>query len=261
MNQKTNKLTLGSSIWIDNKDRSLFGKGRIELLRLIDETGSLSKAAQTMNMSYKAAWDALKDMNEAAGAMLTQSAAGGKKGGGSALTMEGRLYIKLYERIYEEQKNFFASLEPHIDDYDEFTNFLKRGLIRTSARNQFRANISNVKKEDLMSEVRMDIGENIPLVALVTSKSVEELGLKQNVSVWCVVKSSWIKIAADDFVGENVFSAKIENIERRKENFELFLSLKGGLNLVGSFGKDCKLPNDANYVKVFIDKSNIILGV
>ncbi|MDR2789837.1 MAG: LysR family transcriptional regulator [Campylobacteraceae bacterium] len=39
-----------------------------EFLKKIDETGSLLKAAKAAKISYKAAWDALKNINDTAGA-------------------------------------------------------------------------------------------------------------------------------------------------------------------------------------------------
>jgi len=37
-------------------DEKLFGPGKLELLQLIQETGSISQAAKKMGLSYKKAW-------------------------------------------------------------------------------------------------------------------------------------------------------------------------------------------------------------
>ena len=46
-----------SRIWIETKNNVLLGEGRVQLLKAIEETGSLSKAAKTIKISYKKAWN------------------------------------------------------------------------------------------------------------------------------------------------------------------------------------------------------------
>jgi molybdenum-dependent DNA-binding transcriptional regulator ModE len=48
-------LTIGNSIWIDSKNRSMTDKGGFGSLKLINKTGLLPKATRKMKMSYKAA--------------------------------------------------------------------------------------------------------------------------------------------------------------------------------------------------------------
>ena len=45
-----------SKIWIESNGKILLGEGRVQLLKAIKETGSLSKAAKKLKMSYKKAW-------------------------------------------------------------------------------------------------------------------------------------------------------------------------------------------------------------
>jgi len=48
---------LKSRIWIEDKEGIFLGEGRIQLLLAIEKEGSLSKAAKSMKMSYKKAWN------------------------------------------------------------------------------------------------------------------------------------------------------------------------------------------------------------
>ena len=50
--------------WFEKDNKSYIGVGRAELLTRIANTGSISKAAKEMNMSYKAAWDSVDIMNK-----------------------------------------------------------------------------------------------------------------------------------------------------------------------------------------------------
>ncbi|MDR3345934.1 MAG: TOBE domain-containing protein [Campylobacteraceae bacterium] len=256
-----NKLSLGSAIWIDSENHPLLGKGRIELLKLIDELGSLLQASKKMKMSYKAAWDALKDMNSTSDTILVETSTGGKNGGGSRLTEAGHIYVKIYEKVYEEQKRFFNSLEEHIGDYDKFMRFTGRNSVRTSARNQLKGEIENIIRGDLTSEIAIDIGEGVLLNALITTKSVNELELKRSTTVWAIIKASWIELADENACGENVFNALVHSYEQQGKRAESIVELENSVILTGSFDITSKSMQTGDNIKVFINKSNIILGV
>lgn len=74
-----------------------FGEGPCRLLRLVEETGSLRCAAASMEMAYSKALKLVKQAEEALGFPLTQRSVGGKDGGGSTLTPEGRRFLLQYE--------------------------------------------------------------------------------------------------------------------------------------------------------------------
>ena len=95
------KYKIKSKIWIEVDGQIMLGEGRVRLLKAIKETGSLTKAAKTLNMSYKKAWglvDAVKSM--AKKSVVTKSV-GGKNGGGTILTEYGERLIKIFEEINE----------------------------------------------------------------------------------------------------------------------------------------------------------------
>ena len=85
--------------WIDIDGVRFFGPGRAELLSLIDESGSIVKAAKAMGMSYKKAWDMVDEMNTRGRKPLVVARKGGDKGGGSQLTDTGRAIIARYDRL------------------------------------------------------------------------------------------------------------------------------------------------------------------
>ena len=85
--------------WIDIDGVRFFGPGRAELLSLIDESGSIAKAAKAMGMSYKKAWDMVDEMNTMGKKPLVVARKGGDKGGGTELTETGRAMIVKYEKL------------------------------------------------------------------------------------------------------------------------------------------------------------------
>ncbi len=78
------------------------GPGKVELLRLIVETGSLRQAAVRMDMSYMRAWKLVLIMNASFREPLVAALRGGRTGGGAQLTPAGRKVLALYARMEKE---------------------------------------------------------------------------------------------------------------------------------------------------------------
>ena len=104
-----------SRIWIEAGDNVLLGEGRVRLLKAIDETGSLSKAAKSMQMSYKKAWSLIDAVNSRAKSPVCNTTIGGTKGGGTQITAYGKSLIEAYERI---NKNCWEFLDKQISEAD-----------------------------------------------------------------------------------------------------------------------------------------------
>jgi molybdate transport system regulatory protein len=75
------------------------GPGKIDLLVAIGETGSITSAAKSLDMSYRRAWLLLDQLNGSLRQPAVDSAKGGQHGGGSELTEVGRKLIDLYRRV------------------------------------------------------------------------------------------------------------------------------------------------------------------
>src|SRR6185295_15245552 len=81
------------------------GPGKVELLRTIQETGSIRQAAFNLQMSYMRAWKLIKTMNTCFKSPLVNAARGGLKRGGAKLTPRGITVLKLYERLATESQS------------------------------------------------------------------------------------------------------------------------------------------------------------
>jgi molybdate transport system regulatory protein len=75
------------------------GPGKIRLLELIGETGSISAAGRTMGMSYRQAWLLIDSLNAAFREPALATLSGGAKGGGAELTAFGKTLIRIYRDI------------------------------------------------------------------------------------------------------------------------------------------------------------------
>lgn len=84
-------------LFLDEENEKFFGEGPCRLLHAVEETGSLRAAALSMGMAYTKALKLLKHAESALGFALTQRVSGGRDGGGSHLTPEGKEWLKRYE--------------------------------------------------------------------------------------------------------------------------------------------------------------------
>lgn len=93
------RLDIRSKIWIEVGGEPVFGRGRRFLLEAIDSHGSINRAAQEVDISFRKAWGHIKAMEERLGVKLVIRRAGGKNGGGAVLTADARMFLKKYEAL------------------------------------------------------------------------------------------------------------------------------------------------------------------
>lgn len=100
---------VNGSLWIETADGTHFlGPGPIELLERIAATGSISKAAAEMGMSYKKSWVLINNLNANTSTPIVIPQVGGEKGGGSIVTDAGWALINYHRDL---RKRFAAFLE------------------------------------------------------------------------------------------------------------------------------------------------------
>lgn len=216
---------IDSSLWLDKDKKGFLGKGRIEILKNIDRYGSLSKAAKAMNMSYKAAWDSLNEMKNLSNEELIISSTGGKKGGGSRLTKRAKEYIKMYDLLYASEQEFLKTIESHIDNFSALQAFLHRSSLRTSARNQLFGKVKRVEKSAINSKISILIHDSLEIYSSITNKSVKDLGIEENKSVYVLIKAPWINISREKKDSENEILCTIKKIETEGSLVELTLHI------------------------------------
>jgi molybdate transport system regulatory protein len=106
------------SFRIDLTPTTAVGPGKIRLLELIDETGSISAAGRAMNMSYRRAWLLVDELNQLFKERVALTAQGGKAGGGAALTAFGRTLVRRYRDMESEAA---TALSKHLGALDAAT--------------------------------------------------------------------------------------------------------------------------------------------
>jgi len=100
-------------------DRIALGPGKVDLLEEIDRSGSISKAARELGLSYRRAWTLVDTMNKSFKSSLVEGSAGGKKGGGAHLTPLGKKMAKVYRRMESKAE---AAMQPDWKVIERFLN-------------------------------------------------------------------------------------------------------------------------------------------
>ena len=87
---------------LDSRSEKFFGEGPCRLLKAVEETGSLRAAAMSMDMAYSKAMKLMKNAEAALGFPLVTRTTGGRSGGGSRLTAEGKIWLNKYEAYRDD---------------------------------------------------------------------------------------------------------------------------------------------------------------
>lgn len=87
------------SIRIDIAPGIRIGPGKVQLLEMIAEHGSISAAGRVLGMSYRRAWMLVEDMNKGFGQSVVDAQIGGKAGGGARLSSLGADLVAHYRAI------------------------------------------------------------------------------------------------------------------------------------------------------------------
>lgn len=94
--------------WVEEQGEKFYGPGPNELIKQIQQEGSLSRAATKMKMSYKKAWEMVQRLNQYSEKPLIILKKGGSHGGGAEVTETALELVAEYENL---QKKITESLE------------------------------------------------------------------------------------------------------------------------------------------------------
>jgi molybdate transport system regulatory protein len=172
-------------VWIEYKGMPVLGKGGAEILAAIAKEHSISKAAETLSMSYRYVWNYLQKIQKVVEAPIVETYKGGKAGGGGAkLTALGESLIEEYQRVAGFMSEVLADRE-----YWEVLG------LKISARNQLKGKVVSVEKDGITAKVKVEIKAPVVVTAVITKEAVEDLGIKEGDEVNAVIKSTEVMIS------------------------------------------------------------------
>jgi molybdate transport system regulatory protein len=102
-------MRIAYKVWLENEGKS-FGEGPYKLLKGVERTGSLHRAAADTKMSYQKAWTIIRRCEERLGFQLLVRKVGGVSGGGSTITPSGQEFLRQYESFRVELKDVLQDL-------------------------------------------------------------------------------------------------------------------------------------------------------
>ncbi len=100
-NKKTDKPGIRLKVYVRE---DMVGGGKLELLRIVGETGSISSAAKIMGLDYKRAWFLLDTLQRCFKNPLFLTNRGGGSSGGTSLTELGIQLIEKFNKTDTEVK-------------------------------------------------------------------------------------------------------------------------------------------------------------
>ncbi|MGH8547877.1 MAG: TOBE domain-containing protein [Methylococcales bacterium] len=69
--------------------------------------------------------------------------------------------------------------------------------MKVSARNKLKGKISQLKRGIVTAQVVVDIGGGNTITSTITLDAVDDLGLKEGMEAWVVIKASEVILAVD----------------------------------------------------------------
>lgn len=203
---------------------------RIALLKAINDTGSISQGAKQAGISYKAAFDAIKDMNSRAEQPLIESEKGGKGGGGASLTTQGLRIVQVYELLSSIQTMGLQALNDESAPLHSLLGVMSQFSLQTSARNQLFGTIIAIENHTLHDQIMIQLQDGAQLIATITHSSTLRLKLAIGKDVVALIKGPAIEIASQpprpsDNDETNVLKGCITSIQADKNSVEINLRL------------------------------------
>jgi molybdate transport system regulatory protein len=209
---------------------------RVALIEAVAELGSITAAAKRLGLSYKGAWDIVQALNNLFDAPLIEAAPGGKSGGAAQVTPRGREVVSAFRRVQSEIDAALAKLEAGLAGEAARNLFWSLGM-RTSARNALRGEISHVTPGAVNSEVGLAVAPGVEIVAIVTRRSVEELGLAAGKPAIALIKSSFVLLAKGENLrtsARNQIQGRVAGREDGVVNSEVTVDIGGGKTLTAT---------------------------
>lgn len=225
-------IEISGSIWFRSGEQQWGNQRRMALLAAIGEKGSITAAAKQINLSYKAAWDAVDTMNNLAGEPLVLRTTGGQRGGGATLTPRAQELIRLYQALHQEHERFMAQLaRANVLSADNL-ELIQNMMVQTSARNKLTGVIDHIKPGAVNDEVILNAGQNLQLTASVTKESVDGLSLRSGKRVLAFIKASSVIVGlpqnTQKLSASNQLRGRISRITVGTVNSEVCITLNSG---------------------------------
>jgi molybdate transport system regulatory protein len=265
---------------------------RIEILRLIGHSGSISQAARDAGVSYKAAWQAIDTLTNLAGVELVVRAVGGVGGGGASLSAAGEQLLTAAAELEQARNQVLARwtadgllgarAAPRSDapprswpatssaEGPGVLPQLHRLSVQTSMRNQLPCAVQTLQVTGHIVQVTLALSRDVSLVSRITRESAELLALRPGLSVLALCKATAVTVSRAGPAGPaqarhshgtfNRVTGRAARVSRAISGDEIAITLDAGLQLFGfaTAGSGLRV---GSRVQATLDESAVVVAL
>ena len=234
---------------------------RLDILKRIGEVGSISEAARSANVSYKAAWQALETLSNLAGTALVEKAVGGSGGGGARLTPAGTQLLEAAELLRQARAGVFGQLQQRAGNTLSLSGLVGLGL-RTSMRNQLPCTVQAITQNAGTTRVVLALPSGAALTSKITNESAELLGLAVGLPALALCKATAVSVgrALPGGPGINLLQADLQLDAPTPLGTEVSVALSPGLQLVG-FAAQELAAGEHRQVMASVDEAAVVIAI
>ena len=241
---------------------------RLEILRRVGQSSSISQAAREAGISYKAAWQALDTLSNLSGWVLVERTVGGSGGGGARVTPRGLELLTLADALNVARQQVLAQFAGGAQ--------LAGGLgLKTSMRNQLLGEVLTCEPlapQDPMVLVAVRLSGGDRVTACITRESAELLALQAGLAVLVLCKATAVVVSAAAGNAEvdaqvspvrgqgNLLHGRVARVARGTSRDEVVLTLSGDLQLVG-FAPHPNRLRAGSRVSARVDDNALVLAL
>ncbi|PMJ99117.1 TOBE domain-containing protein [Vibrio sp. 10N.261.55.A7] len=221
-------MDLNALLTLSKDSKTFANPRRIALLEQIAVTGSISQGAKESGISYKAAWDAIKEMNQMLNQEVVTREKGGKGGGGAHLTPFGQRLLQVYSLTTQVQNMALTALLDETIQMDNLMSLMAHFSLKTSARNQINGQVASIQLEGAMNKIGVSIGDDQIIYVAITQISSQNLNLSLGKAVLLLFKAPTVSICTNPSktCSTNQLAGQLTNISKNDTHIELSLALK-----------------------------------
>ncbi|QDL36999.1 TOBE domain-containing protein [Rhodoferax sediminis] len=238
---------------------------RIEILRLIGRSGSISQAGREAGVSYKAAWQAIDTLTNLAGVALVERLVGGAGGGGASVTAAGRHLLTVADALEQARVQVLARIQQQGDSQAAgMPPALTQLPVRTSMRNQLPCKVQALDLQGQIVRVWLQLAGGAALVSRITVESAELLGLREALPVLALCKATAVSVGrtadAPILHTANVLPGRASRVARGPTGDEVAAQLDGGLQMVG-FAAPASGLRPGSRVAMTVEESALVIAL
>ena len=232
---------------------------RIDVLRRIKHYGSISEAARSAGISYKAAWQSIETLTMLAGEPLVEKVVGGASGGGAKLTRAGDAVLEAAAALNKVRDRLLNDID---GNGHAGLAALAANAIKMSIRNIIPCVVEDMHGGMAMTKVRLKICDGEILRSSITVESQQLLDLKVGDKVLGLFKASAATVNQDPAVRPKACCLKgqISRMPPKGNGGEVTLRLPNGINVVGFVlpGHSLKM---GDYAYIHIPEQSVVISL